>query len=61
MLPDDDWVAVEDNIGSTVLLYTVRDLQPATVYEFRVKARNEVGVGLPSVASQQIRLPQQRE
>ena len=50
------WQRQMDNINpsSQQVSVLVRNLQPHTQYQFRVRAKNQVGVGAPSAASKSI-------
>ncbi len=55
------WELSDGNVDSSATVYTVPDLRPASQYQFRVAAVNEVGEGSFSSPSDTINLPQQRE
>ena len=55
------WILADGNVDSSATMYTVPDLRPAMVYQFRVAAVNEVGEGPYSSPSEAIELPQQRK
>ena len=51
------WQRHMDNINPSnqQMSVLVRNLQPYTMYQFRVRAENQVGLGSPSAASRSIR------
>ena len=61
MLPNEGWRVADKEVPFEQRTYTVRDLQPARSYQFRVSAVNDVGEGPASNPSNVIELPQQRK
>ncbi|CAG5132926.1 unnamed protein product, partial [Candidula unifasciata] len=56
----DSWQTVEGTIKPNMTSYTVKGLQPNTVYSFRVAAVNDIGMSDFSAASQDIRTKQDK-
>ena len=61
LFPEDGWQVSSDNVAASKRSQTVRNLQPARVYQFRVSAVNGVGEGSASPASEEVEIPQEGE
>uniref|UniRef100_A0A7E4ZS71 Down syndrome cell adhesion molecule-like protein Dscam2 n=1 Tax=Panagrellus redivivus TaxID=6233 RepID=A0A7E4ZS71_PANRE len=54
-----EWITISNIMGSdTSFRISYRQLEPASVYVFRVFARNQLGIGLPSADSEQLVVPE---
>ncbi|XP_037534245.1 cell adhesion molecule-related/down-regulated by oncogenes [Nematolebias whitei] len=53
-----EWVVAADNISPLKLLVEIRNLEPGSVYKFRVIAVNSYGDSLPSTPSKPYQVPQ---
>ncbi len=56
-----DWENAVENIGREQRSVLVDNLKPSATYGFRVIAANRFGLGIPSVKSNEITMPQQRK
>uniref|UniRef100_A0AC34QH49 Thymidine kinase, cytosolic n=1 Tax=Panagrolaimus sp. JU765 TaxID=591449 RepID=A0AC34QH49_9BILA len=54
-----EWVTISNVLGTdTEYRISYRQLEPASIYVFRVFARNQLGIGLPSPESAQLIVPE---